>query len=55
MNKPFSIIIKEKLKNNEIVLCPKCKLGHIEAKGKLETSKFFYCNNPDCSGKLILN
>lgn len=55
MNKPFSMIVIEKLKKNETVICPKCHKGNIEAKGNIENSKYFYCSNPECNGKIILN
>lgn len=55
MDKPFSATVIEKLKNNEVVKCPKCKVGNIKAKGNIETSKYFYCSNSKCNGKIILN
>lgn len=55
MNKPKSQIMIEKVRKHERVTCPKCNDGVITAKGKPETSLYFYCSNKKCDAKIILN
>lgn len=31
-------------------ICPKCKKGHIHAKGR----SYFYCDNPDCKVEYLI-
>lgn len=46
----------ERLKNGEVVVCPKCQKGHI-VYSQLSGRRYpdIYCDNKSCAAKIVFN